>query len=71
MIITQEDNGDIKIEMETDLDAAFWNNIKNDRATWEAENKSLSKQVKILAEDNSYLRKLLNDNNIKYDKKES
>jgi hypothetical protein len=71
MRITQEDNGDIKIEMETDLDAAFWNNIKNDRATWEAENKSLSKQVKILAEDNSYLRKLLNDNNIKYDKKES
>ncbi len=71
MIISKEDNGDIKIEMETDLDAAFWNNIKNDRATWEAENKSLSKQVKILAEDNSYLRKLLNDNNIKYDKKES
>ena len=71
MRITQEDNGDIKIEMETDLDAAFWNNIKNDRATWEAENKSLSKQVKILAEDNSYLRKLLNDNHSKYDKKES
>ena len=71
MKITQLKNEDIKIEMETDLDAAFWNNIKNDRATWEAENKSLSKQVKILAEDNSYLRKLLNDNNIKYDKKES
>ena len=71
MKITQLKNEDIKIEMETDLDAAFWNNIKKDRATWEAENKSLSKQVKILAEDNSYLRKLLNDNNIKYDKKES
>ena len=68
MRITQEDNGDIKIEMETDLDAAFWNNIKKDRREWEAENKSLGKQVKILAEDNSYLRFMLDSNNIKYDK---
>jgi hypothetical protein len=64
MKITQLKNEDIKIEMETDLDATFWNNIKKDRATWEAENKSLGKQVKILAEDNSYLRFMLDSNNI-------
>ena len=68
MKITQLKNEDIKIEMETDLDAAFWNNIKKDRREWEAENKSLGKQVKILAEDNSYLRFMLDSNNIKYDK---
>ena len=71
MIISKEDNGDIKIEMETDLDATFWSNIKRDRATWEAENKSLGKQVKILAEDNSYLRYVLENNNIEYDKLKS
>jgi hypothetical protein len=68
MKITQLKNEDIKIEMETDLDAAFWNNIKKDRREWEAENKSLGKQVKILAEDNSYLRFMLDSNNIKYNK---
>lgn len=68
MKITQLENEDIKIEMETDLDAAFWNNIKKDRQMWEAENKSLRKQVKILADDNSYLRYMLDNNNIKYDK---
>ena len=68
MKITQLKNEDIKIEMETDLDVAFWNNIKKDRREWEAENKSLGKQVKILAEDNSYLRFMLDSNNIKYNK---
>jgi hypothetical protein len=71
MKITQLKNEDIKIEMETDLDATFWSNIKRDRATWEAENKSLGKQVKILAEDNSYLRYVLENNNIEYDKLKS
>ena len=71
MKITQLKNEDIKIEMETDLDAAFWNNIKKDRREWEAENKSLGKQVKILAEDNSYLRFMLDSNNIKYNKLKS
>jgi hypothetical protein len=71
MKITQLKNEDIKIEMETDLDATFWNNIKKDRREWEAENKSLGKQVKILAEDNSYLRFMLDSNNIKYNKLKS
>ena len=68
MIITKEDNGDLKIEMQTDLDAAFWNNIKKDRATSEAQEKSLMLQVKILSEDNSYLKFMLDKSNIIYDK---
>ena len=68
MIITKEDNGDLKIEMQTDLDAAFWNNIKKDRATSEAQEKSLMLQVKILFEDNSYLKFMLDKSNIIYDK---
>ena len=68
MIITKEDNGDLKIEMQTDLDAAFWNNIKKDRSTSEAQEKSLMLQVKILSEDNSYLKFMLDNSNIIYDK---
>ena len=68
MIITKEDNGDLKIEMQTDLDAAFWNNIKKDRATSEAQEKSLMLQVKILSEDNSYLKFMLDKSNVIYDK---
>lgn len=70
MKISKEENGDIKIEMETDLDVAFWTNIKKERQMYEAENKSLHKQVKILADDNSYLKYMLDNNNVIYDKAE-
>ncbi len=66
MKITQLDNNDIKIECETLLDEAFWNNVKKERLEDKATIKSLKRNVNAVQEEISYLKEKLRKNGIMY-----
>lgn len=55
-----------RVTPETDFEALFWSNIKKEKQELEAKTNSLEKNVKILAEDNSYLRHKLDKAKVKY-----
>lgn len=56
----------VRVTPETDFEQHFWDTLKKEKAQLESSNESLTRNIKILAEDNSYLQKLLRDNNIEY-----
>ena len=62
------DKDKAKITPESDFEQHFWDTLqirtRQDKATIE----SLTKNIHIIADDNSYLRLLLDNNNIEYNK---
>ena len=71
MKITRTGKDTVEILAETEDDQLVLNRFRDDALKLKAENDSLRKQVRILADDNKYLTFMLEKNNIKYDFREA
>ena len=67
MKINRINEDEVEILAETEDDQLVLNRFRDNAKTLDAENNSLRKQVRILADDNKYLTFMLEKNNIKYD----
>ena len=68
MIVTRTGENTVDITAENEDDQLIVNKINNMTNVYEAETDSLRKEVRILAEDNNYLKFMLDKSGVIYDK---
>ena len=68
MIVTRTGENTVDIQAETEDDMLIMKQIKTLEARARTEIESLHRQLRILADDNKYLKFMLDKNNVIYDK---